>query len=547
MAEIRLLDRMLGRMSGVDAAPIPEVLPQKTSLPVPVASQPMPEMKKRWWKYQHGLSHPLFHLSPHDPWSIGDSFEGTVITGDPGGGKTSGSGAKIAKDGFLRAGYGGLVLTHKLDEVTRWTQYAQETGRLQDLMIVAPGNRWKFNFLEYQFLRAGDGAGHTENTVNAFMNVLESRYRGGRRQTSEAYWTDGARRLLRHSLDALRLANEPITMDNIVELVRSLPYPDRQTGAPQYRPGSYCQHCLQNAADPKLRAFFEREFSAPGAERQNAGIISTLTNMADPFMSGPVRDLFCSANTTFVPEFSRAGVIIVLALPVLEWEDAGRTAQLLFKYIWQQAMLRRQGLPRGERPVFLWADEAQVFMTDFDRGFQEAARSSWAATVYLTQNINNLYAAMAPDHAQAHALLGNLGTKIFHRNSDSVTNQWAAETIGKSIIFRQSCGLSQSDSESLGASVGSQSGWSSGSGGGQEQSSVSGGSQSGMNWGRSTSSSYNWGWQETVDYPIQPSAFTRLKGGGKENRYQVQGIVFKAGRRFRRTGQTFIDVTFRQR
>lgn len=50
-----------------------------------------------------------------------------------------------------------------------------------------------------------------------------------------------------------------------------------------------------------------------------------------------------------------------------------------------------------------------------------------------------------------------------------------------------------------------------------------------------------------MDYLVQPNIFTRLKGGGKENNYQVQAVVFKAGRRFRRTGQTFIDVTFRQR
>jgi hypothetical protein len=50
MAGIRLLERMLGSMSGVEAAPIPEVRPRETSLPVPVAPQPMPEMRKRWWK-----------------------------------------------------------------------------------------------------------------------------------------------------------------------------------------------------------------------------------------------------------------------------------------------------------------------------------------------------------------------------------------------------------------------------------------------------------------------------------------------------------------
>ena len=33
----------------------------------------MPEMKKLW-RYKHGLSHPLFYLSPNDPWTIADHY-----------------------------------------------------------------------------------------------------------------------------------------------------------------------------------------------------------------------------------------------------------------------------------------------------------------------------------------------------------------------------------------------------------------------------------------------------------------------------------------
>lgn len=40
--------------------------------------------------------------------------------------------------------------------------------------------------------------------------------------------------------------------------------------------------------------------------------------------------------------------------------------------------------------------------------------------------------------AEVDALLGNLSTKIFHSNSDKVTNEWAAETIGKSWQLRTS-------------------------------------------------------------------------------------------------------------
>jgi len=40
MAGIRLLDRILGSMSGVETAHIPEVLPSEPSLPVPRVPDP---------------------------------------------------------------------------------------------------------------------------------------------------------------------------------------------------------------------------------------------------------------------------------------------------------------------------------------------------------------------------------------------------------------------------------------------------------------------------------------------------------------------------
>jgi hypothetical protein len=96
--------------------------------------------------------------------------------------------------------------------------------------------------------------------------------------------------------------------------------------------------------------------------------------------------------------------------------------------------------------------------------------------------------------------------------------------------------------------AGTQSGWSVSSGGqGETQHGSSGGSQFGLNRGNSTSSSRNVGWNQTIDYLIQPGVFTRLKGGGPESRYQVQGVLFKAGKDWNRTGRTFLDVTFPQR
>ena len=153
----------------------------------------------------------------------------------------------------------------------------------------------------------------------------------------------------------------------------------------------------------------------------------------------------------------------------------------------------------------MWIDEAQYFLNEHDARFQTTARSSRACTVLITQNISNYYAAIggANPKDKVNSLLGNLATKIFHGNNDSVTNNWAAETIGKT--FRTSTSTS-TNTESLS--------------------------------GNTTMS-------ESLHYQIEPQQFTILKGGGVENHCKVEAIVTVAGKLWS-NGKNFIKTEFDQ-
>lgn len=132
------------------------------------------------------------------------------------------------------------------------------------------------------------------------------------------------------------------------------------------------------------------------------------------------------------------GRIILLEIPIKQYEQVGRLAQVIYKTIWQRAIERRT----CSRPVFLWADEAQYFVTREDALFQQTARAKLAATVYLTQNLPNYYAALdgAGSTAATESLLGNLQTKFFHANGDPATNEWAERVFGKVLSSRQHFG-----------------------------------------------------------------------------------------------------------
>ena len=224
-------------------------------------------------------------------------------------------------------------------------------------------------------------------------------------------------------------------------------------------------------------------------------------------MRGVLRQLF-STNTTFTPADCLSGKIIILDLPIKRFNEVGRYAQVLFKYCWQRAIERRK-IERDSRPVFLWADESQHFVNMHDVGFQTTSRSARVATVLLTQNLPNYYAALGGEGASrdlVNSLLGNLSTKIFHNNTCAVTNQYAAELFAREWQSTASSSLSQADGKF-----------------------TTGNSQS-----------------RKLEYIVQPREFSGLMRVGPLNQFQVEAIIHQGGRVFASSQTNALFTAFQQ-
>jgi Type IV secretion-system coupling protein DNA-binding domain len=230
----------------------------------------------------------------------------------------------------------------------------------------------------------------------------------------------------------------------------------------------------------------------------------------------------------------------------------GILAAHIMKYLFQKATERRI-VNAQTRPVFLWVDECQYFLSEYDQEFQSTARSSRAATVYLTQNISGIYSSIGGMRPQdtTEALFGNLRTKIFHLNDNQATNQWAADMIGKQPMIRQNWG--QNNSHGTSYSEGKNRGFSSSRGGGSSGSQSSSNYSYGSNYGTSTSHSKqqshgnSHGTSEQMDYRLQPSFFAEgLRNGGQRNNCKVDAILVQSGKRFDGTGQHWGLCSFSQ-
>jgi hypothetical protein len=449
-----------------------------------------------------------------------------MIFGGTGSGKTSGSGRAFARS-FLLAGFGGLVLCAKPDEPALWRDYAAETGRTDDLVMFGAGPEWSFDFMAYEAQRAGAGAGLTENLVNLFMEVSSIGSGDNRAPGGDPFWERAMRSLIRNCVDALVMAGAPVSLHAMFDVVRSAAPDAASVGSLDWQGRSACWRVLEAAREraagqrwqvdyKEVAGYWLSHFPTLG-DRTRGSIVAMFSTLAEALMRGKMRELFCS-GTTLAPEDVIAGKVVVVDLPVKEWSEVGRIAAVLWKYCLQKAIERRTDNLGGQaRPVFLWADECQHFTSRYDPLFQATARSSRAATVYLTQSYPSLAGGLGgpgDSRGLADALLGNLGTKVFHANSDRDTNQLAADLAGKRLAELRN--TSSGSSASLGAQA-------------------------------SFGSSRSRGRSESMDYEIQPREFTVLRKGGPENGYTAEGLVFQNGRIWAATQRTWQRIGFRQR
>jgi len=493
-------------------------------------------MTSRFSKKVTDLDHPLIAFSDHpdDIWTVRDAVRGVQIFGGIGSGKTSGSGRALAMS-FLRSGFGGIVLTGKVDETELWIEYAKQAGRSNDLLIFSEKSKYRFNPLEYELTREGEGAGQTENIVALFTSIAKMGNRlngGGGGASDDPFWDMALQRLIKAAVDLLKLSKQEITVANIARVIRETPTDqdyrnDYSTLLELSREGneeaygnlndwaakSYTIFCMTWADNQELntidsrslevvKSYFLTDFAIL-AEKTRSSITEYFYAFASPFRSGLLAEFF-AGNTTeeILPEVTFRGKIIILDFPVKKYMQLGIYAQSIYKRIWQQAVERRD-TKKYPVPVFMWVDESQYFINEEDMMFQTTARSSRACTIMLSQNMSNYLSTIGGKNPEqrVNSLLGNLATKIFHANNDHVTNGWAADTIGKTFQAKTSSSVGKYDSVSV---------------------------------------------SEALHYQVEPQEFTLLLSGSEINDFDVEAVVTCAGKRWS-NGANFIKAVFNQK
>jgi hypothetical protein len=467
------------------------------------------------------LDTPIFRLPRGDFWNLGDACQGVLILGATGSGKSSGSAETLAQK-YLRLGAGGIVLCVKVGEADYWTDLAKRTGRETDLIRVTEEHE-SFNIFDYELNRSGRGAGLTMNIVNLFRQLQDLVESKGGNKTAPDFWERACVRMISNAIQLQCALDEPLTLAAVSDIINSSPRNNTQADDKFWQETSKCSEACAFAVtqDPdnydtdRASNYFLNDIPNMG-DRQLSGILETWEGLADPLLRSPIRQKFCT-DTTFTPDDAiEGGKIIVMDLPVKEFDQAGRIAGVVLKFLFQKAVERRKAASETRRrPCFIWADEFQHFVTSYDMIFQQTARSSKTSTVYIGQNLPTILAQLGGQGGDPYmrGLLGNLLTKIFHANDEEQTNKFAAGVIGED--WQNITNISAGESRNLLAPLLS----------GNHNANVSVNPQ--------------------LKHLILPIEFAKFRTGTNRNNRIVDAIFFQAGRNFLNE-KNFYRVYFKQ-
>jgi hypothetical protein len=432
-----------------------------------------------------------------DAWTLADACQGVLIMGESGSGKTSGSGRVFARK-YLENGFGGLVLCFNIEEADLWRCYLKETGREADGRFFSVENDFRFNFLEYEAQTSGTD--FAENLVSLLVDLASIQKRTEPSGSEAHFWLPQKKKLIRNAIVLLLMADEAIQLRTLYRMIVDAPGNPEQTKDPSWQKRS-CLFRLLEGAEAKVTDHLEWELvrnywmnerpALPSKTRET--VDADFTGMFDPLTRGKIGELFGTV-TNIAPEDIFDGKVIVIDIPVRKYREVGQYAGLIWAQLFQRAVDRRTYAAPGSRPIFLWEDEAHYFTIEQDALFQTTARSKGTSVVRLTQNLPNFLDAYGRDGKhKVDTLLGNHATKIYHRNGDPTTNEWAAKVIAKETLYKHSI-------------------------------SASGSLQSAGGVNSNTSVS------EVYAESCPPHEFIGLKNGGVKNNFIVEGILFQSGR-----------------
>lgn len=244
----------------------------------------------------------------------------------------------------------------------------------------------------------------------------------------QAFFKEAARDVITHTMQALELVGDPVTLDKVHDTICS----SHDLGALTAKLTGLAQP--RNAAEYERRYF--KDFLAQPPE-QKGGTISTVANFLRPYTPPDIAQVVCSTMPNFSLSEVDQGRLICLSVPQT-YQLERKYLNLLFKQLFFLHAFRRFDLDAAEmhrrNVIVLVLDEGQKTTLVSEDGFADHAtvdelREAGVCLISATQTPLSLYAAFETER-KADVFMANLRTQVHFRAADEKGAKILAEKLG---------------------------------------------------------------------------------------------------------------------
>jgi hypothetical protein len=379
----------------------------------------------------------LIHWGKGIYWTVGLSIEGAFALGASGSGKSS-TLIAFQTAAVMEAGYGVLVLTVKETppDLDFYLNRARESGRENSVVLIGPGYNLGCNVLRLEMEAAKldrNGGDLAANVAFLISTIVALSTKDA--QADQTIWRKAGEDLVRHAVSVVYAATDDLRLDDLCDLMASLPQSIAQSHDPAWQRKSRCWQLLESALRKQphnrnvalAQDYLLKQFPAFPPDTHNSIFFSVSAGGISLLRRDPLYSMFFAA-TDYTPAILRSGAIILCACPVQKYQEVGRIANCLAR-LSAQRMLQRQGKVEDGRPIAIIFDESQKTLTPSDVDFGETARSTRTATIAATLTLPTICETVGDDLAQA--FLNYLQTQVFFQSSDRKTGEYLANRCGK--------------------------------------------------------------------------------------------------------------------
>ena len=372
-------------------------------------------------------------------WQWGDFYKNAAIFGMSGSGKTlcvlnallDGLLASSSEAGLPAAG---LILDPKGDFRDKIAHLCRVYGREQDLMVIDP---YELNrSIRWNPLDSDDDPMELAGRFGAVMEVINPA------GSEDRFWIDSSQRLVQNLIALMRAARPelPPSLSEIHDAAMSDAVIDRWGKG-------LTEEMAQESKEVQRTIDYFIDVWDPMPDNTKGSIRAYLGNMLGAFLQEPYDELFARHSTETIGDMIDSGRILYVHMPIADRKIMAQVVSTFVKLEFYREVLKPKNRKKA-RPSFFLCDEFQSFFTvgqgNGDADAFERTRESNHANIVAFQNVNALL-KQTPRPEPVYNLLGNCAIKLFLRNTDKDTNEFASTLFGEHVetLTSSSIGIGQ--------------------------------------------------------------------------------------------------------